>query len=150
MRRRRSAQPARRAGCALDEVEPRTPIAPADIPVTITASGSYYLTGSVSIGAPLGAVITIDAADVSLDLNGFTIDGAGNADFGVQITSSGGVAVKDGVVRGCVGAGVAGLTADDVRLERLRLHNNSAENAIVRDRATLLHCNAIDKRRERL
>lgn len=54
---------------SLDQIEARTPIASA--PFTITTSGSYYLTKSVSVAS--GDAITINANDVTLDLNGFTI-----------------------------------------------------------------------------
>ena len=32
----------------LDEVEPRTPLDPADVPIVIGSSGSYYITGNFS------------------------------------------------------------------------------------------------------
>jgi hypothetical protein len=54
---------------SLDQIEARTPIAAA--PFTITTSGSYYLTKNVSVAS--GDAITINANDVTLDLNGFTI-----------------------------------------------------------------------------
>jgi hypothetical protein len=59
----------------LDEVEPRTPLFQADVPITITEPGSYYLTENlVNLAAESMSVVRIDADNVSLDLNGFTID----------------------------------------------------------------------------
>ncbi|MES2474501.1 MAG: hypothetical protein V4640_01880 [Verrucomicrobiota bacterium] len=63
----------------LTQVEPRTPIpAGPAVPVagphfTITAPGSYYLTGNITVAE--GNAINITATDggVSLDLNGYTI-----------------------------------------------------------------------------
>ena len=59
----------------LDEVEPRTPIHQADIPLTITESGSYYLAENVSDNE-WGECIIVSADDVTIDLNGFTITGS--------------------------------------------------------------------------
>src|SRR5436190_2248196 len=57
----------------LDEIdaklEKRTPIS--SVPFTISASGSYYLTGNLAVTT--GTAITISADNVTLDLNGFTI-----------------------------------------------------------------------------
>lgn len=47
----------------------RTPISAA--PFNITQSGSYYLTGNLSVTS--GAAIDINADNVTLDLNGFTL-----------------------------------------------------------------------------
>src|SRR6188768_715136 len=54
---------------SLDQIEARTPISSA--PFTITAPGSYYLIGNLSVSS--GNAIVIATNDVTLDLNGFTI-----------------------------------------------------------------------------
>src|SRR6516162_9967860 len=54
---------------SLAQIEPRTPIASA--PITISAPGSYYLTTNVTVSS--GNAITINANNVTLDLNGFAI-----------------------------------------------------------------------------
>ena len=56
----------------LDQVEARTPID--SIPFTITEGGSYYLTANLT-GVPLADGITVNASDVTIDLNGYTLDG---------------------------------------------------------------------------
>lgn len=58
----------------LGQIEPRTPIS--STPFTISASGSYYLTTNVTVSA--GDAITIDANNVTLDLNGFTVSSTQN------------------------------------------------------------------------
>jgi len=58
---------------ASDEV--RTPIS--SVPFTITAPGSYYLTGNMTLAT--GAAITISSSNVTLDLMGFTLQGGGSA-----------------------------------------------------------------------
>ncbi len=58
----------------LAEIEPRTPVS--SLPFTISAPGSYYLTGNLN-GAPGVDGITVNASGVTLDLNGFTISSTG-------------------------------------------------------------------------
>lgn len=57
----------------LAEVEPRTAISQANIPLTISQPGSYYLAANISFDS--AAAITINAPGVTLDLSGFTITG---------------------------------------------------------------------------
>jgi hypothetical protein len=65
----------------LDQVEPRTPIT--NLPFVITSSGSYYATTNLN-GA---SGILIDADDVTIDLNGFTLDGfISGASDGIAVT----------------------------------------------------------------
>jgi hypothetical protein len=54
----------------LSQVEPRTPITNTTA-VVISASGSYYLTGNITVST--NNAITINASGVTLDLNGFTV-----------------------------------------------------------------------------
>src|ERR1017187_8409666 len=54
---------------SLDQIEARTPIS--SVPYTISAPGSYYLTGNLAVSS--GTAITITASQVTLDLNGFTL-----------------------------------------------------------------------------
>ena len=87
--------------------EKRTPIS--TLPYTISASGSYYLTGSLT--APAGqSGITIAASDVSLDLNGFALNGTGAAAAasGIVINASTkDVHLQHGGVVGWPGKGIA-------------------------------------------
>ena len=74
----------------LDQVEPRTPIATNTTPgdgfntFIISQPGSYYLTTNVVSG---GNGIFITANDVTLDLNGFTVQGEA-ASVGIYIESA--------------------------------------------------------------
>ena len=49
----------------LDEVEPRIPISQADIPLTISSSGSYYLTEDIRISV---AMIVLQLVSMMLQL----------------------------------------------------------------------------------
>ena len=73
----------------LDQVEPRIPIHALNTPAgmatfTITAPGSYYLTGDHEVAS--GSGITITADNVTLDLSGFTISSTSDPPEGAGVT----------------------------------------------------------------
>src|ERR1043166_3303459 len=90
----------------LDQIEPRTPISNSGY--VITNSGSYYLTHN--FGTPRisgGTIIIIRANEVTLDMNGFVLDGTS---FVVESGGGGGIVVSgnhtnisvfNGMVRNC-------------------------------------------------
>jgi hypothetical protein len=69
----------------LAQIEARTPISSA--PITITNSGSYYLTTNLMVSS--GNAIVIDANNVTLDLNGFTISSTAPLATGMAIMLAG-------------------------------------------------------------
>ena len=69
----------------------------AAFPVKITASGSYRLTSNLSPAA--ADAIGVSAEDVTIDLNGFRLMGAGCC-TGISADATPHVAVRNGVVRG--------------------------------------------------
>jgi len=75
----------------LDQIEPRTPLKSADFPLTITASGSYYLTENVKLTADSSTGITINTSNVTIDLNGFSLIGPA----ALSITGDGIVCISD-------------------------------------------------------
>jgi hypothetical protein len=68
----------------LSQVEPKTPISFA--PFVITNPGSYYLTTNLFVTVVNTNAITIQANNVTIDLNGFTLSGTGTGD-GIQAAS---------------------------------------------------------------
>ena len=79
---------------SLDQVEPRTIVNAANTPgnsantFIISSPGSYYLTGNLT-GASGKHGISIQADDVTLDLNGFAIiSGGGGAFRGVNVPAA--------------------------------------------------------------
>ena len=85
----------------LVEIEPRIPISQADIPKTISAPGSYYLTENVNISAA-GIAITVDANDVTIDLAGFVLSGSGpgsGTSYGIYMSGRSNVEIRNGTVR---------------------------------------------------
>jgi hypothetical protein len=70
----------------LQQIEPRIPIS--SLPVTLTNSGSYYLTTNLTASAGQTG-ITVAANNITLDLNGWTLTGSGvNSGHGVYQSSA--------------------------------------------------------------
>jgi len=85
----------------------RIPISQADIPLTISAPGSYVVVEPLSgVSGFDGILITSD--DVTLDLNGFSLSGGAGTLDGIRITSSPsrGVLLQNGILRDWGGDGV--------------------------------------------
>jgi hypothetical protein len=78
-----------------------TPIT--SLPTTISTQGLYCLTGNLATAQTVGLAITINANNVTLDLNGWKIGGqaagTGTAAWGI-ISAAANVTVKNGIVRG--------------------------------------------------
>jgi hypothetical protein len=86
---------------SLDQIEARTPISA--LPFTINSPGSYYLTKSLNVTTGNG--ITINAAQVTLDLNGFTISSTASSANGTGIAIASGlgdITIFNGHIKGGV------------------------------------------------
>ncbi len=74
----------------------------AGLPVTITTAGSYRLTSDLVV--PSGQAILCPFStcpdDVSIDLNGFTIDGTGSISNGIQLTEGDNWEIRNGTIKG--------------------------------------------------
>jgi hypothetical protein len=127
---------------SLAQIEPRTPIS--SIPITISQPGSYFLTGNLTLPAANSGAngITITTDNVTIDLSGFTLDGAGIGNKGITTASikPNGVQIRNGNVQNWlqVGVNVAGCTS--TRLENLRVQKN--QNGIYVAYGEVSHCNA--------
>ena len=75
-------------------------------PVTLSRPGSYRLAGNLSI-PPNKTGILVAAQHVSLDLNGFQIEGGGKAEFGVRGKAPG-ATIRNGTVSGFKQDGING------------------------------------------
>jgi hypothetical protein len=90
------------------KLEPRTPI-PGGIATTLFAvsrPGSYYLTGNRTNVAAGSYGILITANDVVIDLNGFSLSGAGQAQFGIYATSRTNVTILNGTISDFTSVGI--------------------------------------------
>lgn len=105
----------------LDEVQPRTPIGQRDIPLTISTSGSYYLTENVTSTFSQGAIL-IAADNVTLDLCGFTVTGSGSsANYGVVMSGRTNIEVKNGTFTGFV-YGIANTSSKANNYQIVNVH----------------------------
>lgn len=128
----------------LDQVEPRTIVNAANTPGDATSlfiirtAGSYYLTGNIA-GESGKHGISIQAADVTLDLNGFAVVGNDdNTNNGVEVSGTAtGFCIRNGSARNWsygVNASAAGALVEKLRLSGNRIAGLSVSNgAIVRD-----------------
>lgn len=100
----------------LDQVEPRFPLtsetAPGDATTffKITAGGSYYLTGNLVVSGDTHAIL-VNAPDVTIDLNGFSIvrvgsDATTKALVRAGSSSFSNVTIKNGTVKNAGGHGI--------------------------------------------
>ncbi len=76
-----------------------------DVPITIKKSGSYILASNLKVTNPTVDAILVAASNVTIDLNGFTIEGPpkGPTSNGSAIQSDAGggnVVVKNGTISG--------------------------------------------------
>lgn len=78
----------------------------AGYPITIATSGSYVLTSNLTPPAGVGAIV-VSAPNVEIDLNGFSVTGAGGAAATGIVGSSVGLVVENGTITGFSGPGVA-------------------------------------------
>ena len=133
---------------ALDQIEARTIVNAANTPGNATNSfiisqpGSYYLTSNFA-GAVGKNGISIQASDVTLDLNGFTLTGPGTG--GTGTTALRGVITSAAATNSCLRNGSARnwnvgveASAAGMLVEKLRLYGNSiglsvGNGSIVRD-----------------
>lgn len=100
----------------LNDVQPRTAVQslPGDANnfYIITQPGSYYLTGNI-VGSQNKTAIQVRASNVTIDLNGFTLDGGGFPyAYAIDAANGGpfyGLTVRNGIIHnwqfGCVAAG---------------------------------------------
>jgi hypothetical protein len=115
-------------GKTLAQVEPRTPIT--SIPAVINEPGSYYLTGNMTLaGGSYGIYIAAD--NVTVDLGGFTLDGANSGSVGVYVETAGGghngIVIRNGTATRWAfdGFGASGTSESFVILEDVNATYNS-------------------------
>lgn len=93
----------------LNQIEPRTPLA-GPLPLVINTPGSYYLTTNLQTAIGQNG-ITISNNNVTLDLGGFSLTGAGGSGFGTGIRLEGGVTnvtIRNGTITAWPDNGIFG------------------------------------------
>ncbi len=111
----------------LDQVEPRIPISEA---VLINEAGSYYLTNSIN------GTFNIQAENVSLDLNGFTI--TPESAVAIRVNGSDRVRIFNGTIAGGDGAGIAGAGMGSISISDLQLLDITGDCIALNDPSGIL------------
>jgi parallel beta-helix repeat protein len=124
----------------LSQIEPRTPIS--SVPITITSPGSYYLTGNLTNGS--STAITIEANNVTIDLNGFTLSGKGSSsgdgiEGGSQYQQ---LIVRNGTIQGCFN-GVDASVMNGGTFEKVAFISNRSYGLTVASRFLVKDCECI-------
>lgn len=110
----------------LRQVEPRFPLdelsAGASGDFEITQPGSYYLTRNITAAGSPVTVAVITSGKVTIDLNGFTIDGANTTTVGVRaFAANSQLTIRNGAIANFNGIGVdvpLNLVLEDVTVVR--------------------------------
>ncbi len=128
----------------LDEVEPRIPISQADIPLTISTPGSYYLTEDVTAA---GTAITVAVDDVTIDLSGFALVGPDSGtNCGIYMSGRSNVEIRNGTVRDFyTGIYEGGSLGQDHRVIDVRFVSNGLRGIFLTGKSHLVKdCTASD------
>jgi parallel beta helix pectate lyase-like protein len=123
---------------AVGRGDPRKPIS--SLPFVITECGSYVLTRCLT-GVAGQDGITIAASDVTLDLDGFSLNGVPASLSAVQVSGGQeGILVTNGVVRGWGQSGISLVTADLSSVTDLRVLGCGADGIVVRQSCSVSDC----------
>lgn len=119
-----------------------TEISQEDVPLVITRPGSYRLTSNLSISSATATAILVDADNVTIDLDGFTIAGPGKnvgTGFGINTTVRTNVVVVNGTVRdfGLVGVHLPGQSN---RVENVRVYSTGSGGIFVGRSSVVTRC----------
>ena len=127
-------------GKPLSQIEPRVAINACNTPgsasatFVISSPGSYYLTGSFN-GTAGKVGILVNAPDVTIDMQGFTMYGALLGTYGITANPGNNVRILNGHIGGWTSGGINAPNTTSCRVERvsvtgctgrgIRLGNNS-------------------------
>jgi hypothetical protein len=111
------------------KLDPRTPIPGGVVtsPFFINRAGSYYLTGNRTNTTPglFNSGISVNANDVTIDLNGFILSGAGAAQTGISTAFRTNLTILNGTIRDFAGVGIGvGNAGSGVTITGVSVINN--------------------------
>ena len=133
----------------LDQIEARTPISTPGF--AISRPGSYYLTTNLICSTSSGIVIATN--NVTLDLNGFVIDGSHASGHGIYVDGlRKNLRIENGTVSGCFYDGISAYNASDSVIREVRV-SGCCRTGIVGYRAIVVgqgcrveRCRVLDNR----
>lgn len=112
------------------------------LPFNITQPGSYVLISNLT-GVSGQHGITINAENVTLDLNGFTLAGVSGSMTGIRVsTPHDNLIVRNGVISGWGGPGLQAAGATGVRVQGVIAHANANQGIWVGDNSIVADCRA--------
>ena len=116
------------------KLEKRIPIS--SLPFSITQGGSYYFTTNLA-GA---GSISVEADNVTVDLNGFTLGGGPGSTAGIVVPSAhSNLCIRNGVIEGRGGVAISAFNTVNSQITDLRVTNNFG-GIQVGDSALVLRC----------
>jgi parallel beta-helix repeat protein len=127
----------------LAQIEPRTPISV--VPTNILNPGSYYLTTNLTVASDVTA-ITVQASDVTLDLNGFALEGNNRFASAIHVTAGvQNLCVRNGTISDwsaypTLFTALNASNAINSRFESLRISGNAGEGLVAGQGALISHC----------
>jgi parallel beta-helix repeat protein len=136
----------------LDEVEARIPIqslsGDANFEYKIINPGSYYLTGNLTSGSAKRGIL-VGANYVTIDLNGYSLDGNGNGagleaiqiDAGMKYTT-----IRNGYIHNWSGAGINGEESERIYVENVHIDTVTNEAFFLVGASTAIGCSATNSR----
>lgn len=112
------------------------------LPHAINQPGSYVLTSDI-VGLPGQHGLIVNADDVTIDLNGFTLRGVTGSQDAVSVPlSRNNLKVINGEIRGWGGAGVNAINTRGARIERVQVVNNGLQGLNLGPGAVVMNCQA--------
>jgi hypothetical protein len=120
---------------------PCTPIT--SVPTVITTQGVHCLTQNLTTGITSGSAITVATNNVTVDLNGFTLEHTGSADVnGIAATGRHNVTVTNGTIRG-FRRGVNILSSEGTVIEGVRADQNELSGFVVGGNRNIVRNNQV-------
>jgi parallel beta-helix repeat protein len=117
-------------------INPQTAV----FPIQIVDPGSYVLLGDLTVTGPTNG-IEILASNVTIDLNGFTLDGAGVGIEGIYDQPGlESISIRNGTVRGFVQGGVFMSASSGSIVERVRAVGNGFEGIVAGRGSLVANC----------
>jgi hypothetical protein len=116
-----------------------------NVPFTITSSGAYCLTSSLSLNFTSTA-IRVQADDVTVELGGYTLFLAAGAN-GVGAFGRSGITVRNGAIKGGAQGVSLSVTSEDERgghlVEKLRIENSATVGIAVQGHGSTIRDNVV-------
>ena len=122
---------------SLDQVEARTIINAANTPgdlanqFIISQPGSYFLTGNIT-GVSGKSAISVTASNVTIDLNGFSLNGVAGSLYGIRVPAPvNKLTVRNGVVSNWGSEGLSAYFANASRFKEVTAYGNSIWGLVI-------------------